>query len=99
MRNKKAKMLRKTAKAIYGGKTEYDDVFRSVEEKIEDDTGVVDNPYYFMHGALYSRKMKHGSARRMFKELKAGTKSKLVTVATPEPFYTSRKYRKRWDIV
>ena len=80
MNQKKAKELRRNAKAVYPGETTYHDVFYKIEEYLTDPlTGVkTPNPAYFMDGSLARRTMNDGSTRKMFQDMKRGVKSVLV---------------------
>lgn len=90
MNQKKAKALRKTAKSIYSGDTQYDDMLYKVDpadERYED--------LKWVDGALAKRTMKEGCARKMYKDLKKGAKSRLLNFEykTPKGMYQARRYR------
>jgi hypothetical protein len=87
MNQKKAKALRKTAKSIYQGETQYEDQFYRVDPE--------DEHLKFMDGALAKRVMKDGSTRKMYKDLKKGANSKLLNFEykTPKGMYQARRYR------
>ena len=94
MNQKKAKQLRKTAKSIYPGKTEYNDVFYRVKPEEENYEQLK-----WIDGSLAKRIMKEGSTRKMYKDLKKGAKSKTLDFEykTKKGIYKARHYRKTME--
>ena len=90
MNQKKAKALRKTAKSIYPGPTQYDDKLYKVNPE--------DEHLMFMDGALAQRTMKEGSTRKMYKDLKKGSKGTVLEYKTrTKGIFNARRYRKLED--